>query len=79
MLMVTGIAGDYMLDEYGDRDVVFSLIYTNTDNEVSHKPDLFGREIREMWESFIKIMMTDSTHRSLVSGCNQFVLSDIKA
>ncbi|KAG7325154.1 hypothetical protein KOW79_011470 [Hemibagrus wyckioides] len=28
-----GIAGEYMLDEYGDRDVVFSLIYTNTNNE----------------------------------------------
>ncbi|GAA6101001.1 guanylyl cyclase C [Tachysurus ichikawai] len=28
-----GIAGDYMLDEYGDRDVVFSVIYTNTKNE----------------------------------------------
>ncbi|XP_060794953.1 guanylyl cyclase C [Neoarius graeffei] len=28
-----GIAGDYVLDEYGDRDVVFSLIYTNTNNE----------------------------------------------
>ncbi|XP_053094806.1 guanylyl cyclase C isoform X1 [Pangasianodon hypophthalmus] len=28
-----GIAGDYRLDEHGDRDVVFSLIYTNTNNE----------------------------------------------
>ncbi|KAM9462546.1 guanylyl cyclase C isoform 1-T1 [Clarias gariepinus] len=28
-----GIAGDYMIDEHGDRDVVFSLIYTNTSNE----------------------------------------------
>ncbi|XP_073683864.1 guanylyl cyclase C [Garra rufa] len=29
----TGIAGDYQLDEYGDRDLVFSLIYTNVKNE----------------------------------------------
>ncbi|KAI5623214.1 heat-stable enterotoxin receptor-like [Silurus asotus] len=28
-----GIAGNYTLDEYGDRDVVFSLMYTNTNNE----------------------------------------------
>ncbi|XP_062859202.1 guanylyl cyclase C [Trichomycterus rosablanca] len=28
-----GIAGDYKLDEYGDRDVVFSLIYTNDENK----------------------------------------------
>ncbi|XP_057214351.1 guanylyl cyclase C [Triplophysa rosa] len=28
-----GIAGDYELDEYGDRDLIFSLIYTNKDNE----------------------------------------------
>ncbi|KAK9965522.1 hypothetical protein ABG768_004610 [Culter alburnus] len=28
-----GIAGDYQLDEYGDRDLTFSLIYTNNDNE----------------------------------------------
>uniref|UniRef100_A0A4W4FEF6 Guanylate cyclase n=1 Tax=Electrophorus electricus TaxID=8005 RepID=A0A4W4FEF6_ELEEL len=28
-----GIAGDYELDEHGDRDVVFSLIYTNANNE----------------------------------------------
>lgn len=34
--MITGIAGEYILDEYGDRDVVFSLIYTNTNNEVSN-------------------------------------------
>lgn len=37
MFMITGIAGEYMLDEYGDRDVVFSLIYTNTNNEVNNK------------------------------------------
>lgn len=35
--MITGIAGEYLLDEHGDRDVVFSLIYTNTNNEVSSK------------------------------------------
>ncbi|ROL51687.1 Heat-stable enterotoxin receptor [Anabarilius grahami] len=29
-----GIAGDYQLDEYGDRDLIFSLIYTNNDNEI---------------------------------------------
>ncbi|TRZ02272.1 hypothetical protein DNTS_034042 [Danionella cerebrum] len=28
-----GIAGEYQLDEHGDRDLIFSLIYTNTDNE----------------------------------------------
>ncbi|XP_076856487.1 guanylyl cyclase C isoform X2 [Brachyhypopomus gauderio] len=28
-----GIAGDYELDENGDRDVVYSLIYTNANNE----------------------------------------------
>uniref|UniRef100_A0A8C2KNI5 Guanylate cyclase n=1 Tax=Cyprinus carpio TaxID=7962 RepID=A0A8C2KNI5_CYPCA len=28
-----GIAGDYQLDEYGDRDLIFSLIYTNNNNE----------------------------------------------
>nr|XP_055031655.1 guanylyl cyclase C isoform X1 [Misgurnus anguillicaudatus] len=28
-----GIAGDYELDEFGDRDLIFSLIYTNIDNE----------------------------------------------
>lgn len=28
-----GIAGNYELDEYGDRDMMFSLIYTNIDNE----------------------------------------------
>ncbi|XP_017338107.1 guanylyl cyclase C isoform X1 [Ictalurus punctatus] len=28
-----GIAGDYTLDEHGDRDVVFSVIYTNINNE----------------------------------------------
>ncbi|XP_051969186.1 guanylyl cyclase C isoform X2 [Xyrauchen texanus] len=28
-----GIGGDYELDEYGDRDLIFSLIYTNNDNE----------------------------------------------
>ncbi|XP_058649656.1 guanylyl cyclase C [Onychostoma macrolepis] len=28
-----GIAGDYQLDEYGDRDLTFSLIYTNSNNE----------------------------------------------
>uniref|UniRef100_A0A4W4FE93 Guanylate cyclase n=1 Tax=Electrophorus electricus TaxID=8005 RepID=A0A4W4FE93_ELEEL len=33
VFMVTGIAGDYELDEHGDRDVVFSLIYTNANNE----------------------------------------------
>ncbi|RXN04668.1 heat-stable enterotoxin receptor-like protein [Labeo rohita] len=30
----TGIAGDYQLDEYGDRDQTFSLIYTNNNNEI---------------------------------------------
>nr|XP_023009143.2 heat-stable enterotoxin receptor isoform X1 [Maylandia zebra] len=29
----TGIAGNYTLDEYGDRDVAFSIIYTTTDNK----------------------------------------------
>ncbi|XP_051530664.1 guanylyl cyclase C [Myxocyprinus asiaticus] len=28
-----GIGGDYELDEYGDRDLIFSLIYTNNENE----------------------------------------------
>uniref|UniRef100_A0A673JCW5 Guanylate cyclase n=1 Tax=Sinocyclocheilus rhinocerous TaxID=307959 RepID=A0A673JCW5_9TELE len=32
-----GIAGDYQLDEYGDRDLIFSLIYTNNNNEVCHR------------------------------------------
>lgn len=53
MCITTGIAGDYMLDEYGDRDVVFSLIYTNTDNKVSNK-SLFAKKILKLWESFIK-------------------------
>lgn len=29
----TGMAGDYKLDKYGDRDVNFSVIYTTTDNK----------------------------------------------
>uniref|UniRef100_A0A669E8N6 Guanylate cyclase n=1 Tax=Oreochromis niloticus TaxID=8128 RepID=A0A669E8N6_ORENI len=29
----TGIAGEYALDEYGDRDVAFSIIYTTSDNK----------------------------------------------
>uniref|UniRef100_A0A8C7LIJ9 Guanylate cyclase n=1 Tax=Oncorhynchus kisutch TaxID=8019 RepID=A0A8C7LIJ9_ONCKI len=29
-----GIAGHYKLDDYGDRDVNFSVIYTTTDNKV---------------------------------------------
>uniref|UniRef100_A0A8B9K1D9 Guanylate cyclase n=1 Tax=Astyanax mexicanus TaxID=7994 RepID=A0A8B9K1D9_ASTMX len=32
-----GMAGVYELDEHGDRDVVFSLIYTNANNEVGNK------------------------------------------
>ncbi|KAI4876495.1 hypothetical protein NFI96_010589 [Prochilodus magdalenae] len=28
-----GMAGDYTLDEHGDRDVIFSVIYTNANNE----------------------------------------------
>uniref|UniRef100_A0A669F8Y0 Guanylate cyclase n=1 Tax=Oreochromis niloticus TaxID=8128 RepID=A0A669F8Y0_ORENI len=28
-----GIAGEYALDEYGDRDVAFSIIYTTSDNK----------------------------------------------
>uniref|UniRef100_A0A3Q2WEB0 Guanylate cyclase n=1 Tax=Haplochromis burtoni TaxID=8153 RepID=A0A3Q2WEB0_HAPBU len=37
----TGIAGNYTLDEYGDRDVAFSIIYTTTDNKVSFSPVFF--------------------------------------
>ncbi|XP_039472193.1 heat-stable enterotoxin receptor [Oreochromis aureus] len=29
----TGIAGEYVLDEYGDRDVAFSIIYTTSDSK----------------------------------------------
>lgn len=61
MLVMTGIAGDYILDEHGDRDVVFSLIYTNTNNEVSNKsspaPSEYIREIMEMWASFIRSLL----------------------
>uniref|UniRef100_A0A3P9CUY6 Guanylate cyclase n=1 Tax=Maylandia zebra TaxID=106582 RepID=A0A3P9CUY6_9CICH len=32
-LALIGIAGNYTLDEYGDRDVAFSIIYTTTDNK----------------------------------------------
>uniref|UniRef100_A0A8C2KIE8 Guanylate cyclase n=1 Tax=Cyprinus carpio TaxID=7962 RepID=A0A8C2KIE8_CYPCA len=32
-----GIAGDYQLDEYGDRDLIFSLIYTNNNNEILYE------------------------------------------
>lgn len=69
--MITGSAGEYKLDEYGDRDVVFSVIYTNTNNEVSNKSStipmiLFTREITEMWKSFIKVTMTESTHCTLL-------------
>lgn len=86
MFMITGIAGDYMLDEHGDRDVVFSLIYTNTNNEVSNKSSTTPPE----YTSFIcqgnygsmgiiykatTLILTDSTQSTLVTGCNQFVLS----
>uniref|UniRef100_A0A669DTG4 Guanylate cyclase n=1 Tax=Oreochromis niloticus TaxID=8128 RepID=A0A669DTG4_ORENI len=37
----TGIAGEYALDEYGDRDVAFSIIYTTSDNKVSFSPVFF--------------------------------------
>uniref|UniRef100_A0A3P8QGQ1 Guanylate cyclase n=1 Tax=Astatotilapia calliptera TaxID=8154 RepID=A0A3P8QGQ1_ASTCA len=37
----TGIAGNYTLDKYGDRDVAFSIIYTTTDNKVSFSPVFF--------------------------------------
>lgn len=30
----SGLAGNYKLDVHGDRDVVFSVIYTTTDNKV---------------------------------------------
>ncbi|XP_696628.5 guanylyl cyclase C isoform X1 [Danio rerio] len=29
----TGIAGEYQLDQHGDRDLMFSLIYTNNNNQ----------------------------------------------
>uniref|UniRef100_A0A3Q2Q3R9 Guanylate cyclase n=1 Tax=Fundulus heteroclitus TaxID=8078 RepID=A0A3Q2Q3R9_FUNHE len=32
----SGIAGHYKMDPYGDRDVNLSLIYTTTNNEVTH-------------------------------------------
>uniref|UniRef100_A0A669ERF5 Guanylate cyclase n=1 Tax=Oreochromis niloticus TaxID=8128 RepID=A0A669ERF5_ORENI len=35
------IAGEYALDEYGDRDVAFSIIYTTSDNKVSFSPVFF--------------------------------------
>lgn len=83
--MITGIAGEYMLDEYGDRDVVFSLIYTNTNNEVSSKSSTIPTEYTsfiyqgdyEIWKSFMKVTMTESTHCTLVTGGNQIVLSDM--
>lgn len=88
VFMITGIAGDYILDEHGDRDVVFSLIYTNTNNEVSNKspPTEYTRFICQgnygnvgiVYKATI-LILTESTHSSLGTGCNQFVLSDIKA
>ena len=33
-LLQTGMGGHYVLDEYGDRDVNFSVIYTSKDNKV---------------------------------------------
>lgn len=85
MFMITGIAGDYMLDEYGDRDVVFSVIYTNTKNEVSNKSTTTNEYTRficqedfedvEIIYKAITLILTESTHST--TGCNQFVLSDI--
>ena len=36
----SGMGGLYVLDENGDRDVNFSVIYTTTNNEVSFDPQL---------------------------------------
>lgn len=88
--MITGIAGDYTLDEHGDRDVVFSVIYTNINNEVCNKssttPTEYTRYICQGDYGNVEIiykvttrLLAESTHSTLVTACNWFVLSDIKA
>uniref|UniRef100_A0A3B3YZ13 Guanylate cyclase n=1 Tax=Poecilia mexicana TaxID=48701 RepID=A0A3B3YZ13_9TELE len=53
-VVFNGIAGEYKLDEYGDRDVNFSIMYTTTDLQVNFLNSLLYCKVY-----FLKNMLCD--------------------